>query len=340
MAAECEFVLRSGDACSVPAFGRCFTCERAFCRSHGKGGECLGCLAKHPVQKQPVQWANRFEPVEYFEGLSSDEENRVAHLLIMAVNRITIHTISLGAICIQLELDGSLGDVHRARLAWAVLQELVLVGWYTSDDETQDRLVWESPYESAVREQYENFGIHKFTIPSTFSPQGLAYEDSRFFSGLMTVLRSRRPSKNLVEAWQQFLAPVQRAEKDFAALPVAGHDDLVRYLRTGAHLEPDDWSRSNGVRLQAVPWPALAKALLEAGISPSRRSIRREVTGIFGRPRFIYLDGWTLPVAGSPTTRSLAIDGTLMDRYGVIEKNPGKASPSSFSYFARTHVRR
>lgn len=341
MAAECEFVLGSGRACSVVAISRCSECEQAFCRAHGAGGKCRQCQEKEKANR----WVNRFEPVEYCAAARPEDESEATYLLIMAVNRIAQAGLILRTVRGALDLGDGRQPALEGRVAWAVLQELVLIGWYTSRDELRDREIWESPYESAVREQYERSPI-VCPVPNVLSLRGEWTEEPGFRQGAMAALRSRRPSGNLTQAWLAFIVPLRQAEEELAALPPAAYSDLVQYLRGGTSQEPDDWSRANKTRLEAVPWPTLARALLDAGVEARRRIAEREVTVIFGRKRFVGVAGWSLPVAGvspgtwSPPTRALTVDGTVVDGRGVIEKNPGKASPSVYRNLALTHPHR
>jgi hypothetical protein len=297
-------------------------------------------------------WGDRFASVEYTDDSLQVEEKQVSELLVMAANRVQAlasirnvrHALELGERRAKVDRRGNVirepepdHEVRKNRFAWAVIQELVLCGRFstsgwTDGGESEDGQIWECTFDSDTRIRYEETGISVVPVA-----------DSRAHRELLAALRSRRPSKKLIQAWCEYIGPLRKAETELASLRPASQADLVRYLRSGAAEKPDDWSRRNGVRLEPVPWPILAAALIEAGIRPQRGLIYRSVPGLFGRRRDMPVYGWDLEwrdrgIGETPFLVSfLARDGTVLDHWGSAEEHPGKAPPSRFRDLAQRH---
>lgn len=354
MPAECELIIASGKVCSVLAMGRCEQCERAYCRSHRISDRCSDC----PPPQPPPSWHDQFEPTEYAEDVTADEEARARDVLVTVAVRVSHVSISeirrridLGPRWPKLLSSGyynqeptPASEISKDKYAWSIICELVQFGLFTTHNLDVDRTILQNGFDSPTRREFEELGIYLKRGQVYFNLSGMASQG--FLEGMLDALRSRRPSKSFIEAYRTFNAPILQAKQALAVLPSADYSALVRYIRSGAVLEPDEWSLKNGLRLEPVTWEILAKALAEAGIPFGPGGVTRKVRSWRGRERSNSFKGWVLATVRQETsrgiydqvTRLLVPGGVVLDKDGAPEALAGKPHPTQIRDLVRLHL--
>jgi hypothetical protein len=353
VAAECEFVLPNGKVCAIDAEGRCDECGDAFCRSHGSTrvrhlrtallvSECRRCLSK------PF-WGERF-PATHRDPAGTAAELRAVNLLVTLERRFSPsrlpsingarNLLDLGLRKVQVGYsmrdDGSPEEEAKSMLAWLLMAELVRFGALTTKNDDSDRELWEGRLQAPVRARYEDRGIVMTGTPlSIHDPMPAVKQETH--ERMRAALAGYRPSAELVDAVTALDDLSQQADQALHELPPAQRSDVVDYVRSGAGLDPDEWSRSSGVLLRQIAWSELAGIFSAAGFAPNS-SVQRRVRGFLGRERTEIVQGWVISGAAAGShyhvSRLLTTQGEVVNGDGAVQNSAG-AEPSQIHAMVR-----